>query len=67
MTIYNDYQREVLESIIRLGRLESLSAFCQSVNVSYSTLYDWVMEFERDGWLVVTSNGSGSPMQIEVL
>ncbi len=64
---YVGRQKEMLEKIIGLKRVESLSGLSNFTGISYSTLYGWCEQFEEDGLVRVIRNGKGSPLVIESL
>jgi len=62
---YEGRQKEILEKIIGLRYVESLSGLSTFTGISYSTLYGWCEQFEEDGLVKINRNGSGSPLLIE--
>lgn len=64
---YSGRQLEVLQKIQGMGEVDSLLAWGIYLGVPYGTLHRWVREFEQDGLVRITSNGSGSPLKVEAL
>jgi hypothetical protein len=64
---YPKEQYEALLFIQSMGEVENLAKMIQWVNAPYQTLYRWVEEFEKDGFVKIHRNGKGSPLKIESL
>lgn len=67
MDQYTEEQQVVLRKIVRLGDVDSLSAFANWIGKPYSTLYAWCKQFEADGWIRMNSNGTGRPLRLEAI
>jgi len=62
-------KNKVFKYLVALGGIDdirNLSGLGAWIGVSYSTMYRYVKEFEKDGHIVITKNGSGIPMEIRI-
>jgi Na+-transporting methylmalonyl-CoA/oxaloacetate decarboxylase gamma subunit len=64
---YNDDMADILADIQNLGGVENLKALAEWKGIPYTTLRRYVKRFEIDGYVMVISNGKGSPVVVEVL
>lgn len=64
---YKGKQLEVLEEIRGLKVVDSLSGYNAYKGLNYSTLYRWVQQFEKDGYVQIEGNGAGSPLKVKAL
>ena len=63
---YNERQVEMLRTIQALGGIDNLRRYANIMDLPYSTAKNYVSQFERDGYVVIHSNGQGSQLKIEV-
>lgn len=63
---YNAKQIKVLRTLQALGGEKNLRKFANYQEIPYSTLRNYLDQFERDGYITVRSNGKGAPIHIDI-
>lgn len=64
---YNSAQVETLRIIQALGGAKNLMKLANYRDTPYTTMRNYVDQFERDGYVKIHSEGKGSQIEIEVL
>ena len=64
---YNEKQVKVLRVIQALGGEQNLLKFANYQDIPYTTMRNYMEQFEKDGYIAIHSNGKGAPLSIELI
>lgn len=65
--VYSEEMVKVLRTIQGLGGCENLLSLANFQGVPYTTMRNYINQYESDGYIAVSRNGQGSPITISLI